>query len=881
MAKNNANTAKANKTTTMAGNTDTSKSGVGAAAVFNIVIFAIFVLGFLFLRPKCRRVYQPRSTVKSVSRRNRPKPLSPGIFGWFKDLVTRPESLILRDAGLDGYFFLRYLRFLFLICVVGMICLYPVLLPVNATGGAGMDGFDLLSFSNVQNPNRYYAHVLLGWIFFGFILFSLYRELVYYTAVRQAVLTSPAYANLISSRSILIGTVPKDYLSENAMASLFDGVKHVFINRKYGDLTDKVKERTKLSGKLESAEVKLLKTAVKNRLTSEKKKKLTPIEGEDINDYVPQKKRPTHKLKPLIGKKVDTIDYAPEKIEELNAEIEDLQRSHKTFSPQNSAFVIFRSQEAAEVAVQTLCHHRAFQMCPRYIGVRPDDVIWPNLRLFWWERCIRTVGAVAAITALVIFWAVPVAFVGALSNIKSLMDKLPWLSFLNNLPDVIFGLVSSLLPTILLAVLMMLLPIFIRLMAKVSGCVSYTQVEYWTQNAYFAFQVVQVFLVTTLASGATAVVTQIIDDPTSAMNLLAENLPKASSFYISYFLLQGFMACGGMLLQIVTLILFYAMSNLLDSTPRQKWNRYSVLVGPGWGTVFPVYANLGVIAITYSIISPIVIGFSALTFGLIYLAFLHNLMFIQLPTNGRGIFYARAIYQTFTGLYLAEVCLLGLFVVAKSWGPIVLQAIFLGFTVFVQVNMQNAFEPLQNNLPRELMRDSSSKSVSSTYEEERGSSEHTGTQEKSLKKNMTASSRGDDPESEAVNRNGKIPLAGAAGKQMGAATRYFKPHLYLTPEKIQSDFLPSAFHDPTPDLTEEEEEVAYNHPSVTDPRPMVWMPRDPYGLSEIEVSKVRQHGVPCSDEGSWFEINEKKKKANIVTTHDATQVPIWKEEKDY
>ena len=56
---------------------------------------------------------------------------------------------------------------------------------------------------------------------------------------------------------------------------------------------------------------------------------------------------------------------------------------------------------------------------------------------------------------------------------------------------------------------------------------------------YMAFQVIQVFLVTTFASGAASVVTQIIDNPSSATTLLAENLPKASNFYISYFILQG------------------------------------------------------------------------------------------------------------------------------------------------------------------------------------------------------------------------------------------------------------------------------------------------------------------------------------------------------
>lgn len=59
------------------------------------------------------------------------------------------------------------------------------------------------------------------------------------------------------------------------------------------------------------------------------------------------------------------------------------------------------------------------------------------------------------------------------------------------------------------------------------------------QSWYFPFQVIQVFLVTTFASGASSVASQIVQNPSSAVTLLAKNLPKASNFYIAYFILFG------------------------------------------------------------------------------------------------------------------------------------------------------------------------------------------------------------------------------------------------------------------------------------------------------------------------------------------------------
>ena len=110
-----------------------------------------------------------------------------------------------------------------------------------------------------------------------------------------------------------------------------------------------------------------------------------------------------------------------------------------------------------------------------------------------------------------------------------------------------------------------------------------------------AFQVVQVFLVTTIASGASTVVTQIIKEPSSATNLLAENLPKASNFYISYIVVQGLGIAAGNLLNIGALVMINIVGKFLDSSPRKLFKRYITLAGLGWGTLYPQFGNLGII----------------------------------------------------------------------------------------------------------------------------------------------------------------------------------------------------------------------------------------------------------------------------------------------
>ena len=137
-------------------------------------------------------------------------------------------------------------------------------------------------------------------------------------------------------------------------------------------------------------------------------------------------------------------------------------------------------------------------------------------------------------------------------------------------------------------------------MAKLSGEVTLARVELKTQAWYMAFQVVQVFLITTFASGASAVVSQIIATPSSATTLLAENLPKASNFYISYFIVQGLGIASGNLLNIGALAMLTVVGKFLDKSPRKIFQRYITLAGLGWGSLYPQFGNLGVIGISSS-----------------------------------------------------------------------------------------------------------------------------------------------------------------------------------------------------------------------------------------------------------------------------------------
>ena len=298
------------------------------------------------------------------------------------------------------------------------------------------------------------------------------RESIYYINVRQAYLLSPLYANRMSSRTVLFTSVPQQFLEERMIRRLFgDRVKNFWISTDSSALEKKVKERNKIALKLEGAEIKLIKLANKQRLKKGgtiHEEEATGSNGVDANGesgsiasrWVLPNKRPTHRLKFLVGKKVDTINWCRSELQRLEPEIKAEQAKHRAqeFKAVGSVFVEFYTQSDAQAAYQTTAHHLPLHMAPRYIGINPEDVVWDNLRIKWWERLVRYAATVGFVTALIIFWAIPVAFVGFLSNIGQLRASQAWLSWMYKIPDVIFGVVSGLLPSILMAVLMVSVP---------------------------------------------------------------------------------------------------------------------------------------------------------------------------------------------------------------------------------------------------------------------------------------------------------------------------------------------------------------------------------------------------------------------------------------
>lgn len=126
------------------------------------------------------------------------------------------------------------------------------------------------------------------------------------------------------------------------------------------------------------------------------------------------------------------------------------------------------------------------------------------------------------------------------------------------------------------------------------------------------------------------------------------------------------------------------------------------------GTNYPIYTTFFVIAISYSCIAPLVLGFAAIGLLLFYLGYRYNFIYVyQVPYDTKGLMYARALQQLFVGVYLAILCMIGLFALkiadsTKMLGPLILMIIFLIFTILYHISLNAALQPLLAYLPKTL-----------------------------------------------------------------------------------------------------------------------------------------------------------------------------------
>ncbi|KAH0340249.1 DUF221-domain-containing protein, partial [Aureobasidium melanogenum] len=849
----------------------------GGSSSYNKLVFTVvpllivaipMVLAFLYLRQKQHRIYAPRTFLNTLEEEEKtPKPAY-GMFNWISAFRKLPDQYVLNHQTLDNYLFIRYFRMLTYICLVGTIITWVFLLRVNYNGGGSQSELDMFTFSNVSDPNKLYWHAVCAWLFLGFVMFVITKETLYYINLRQAYLTTPRNATRMSTRVVLFTGVPPDMRHEKWIKADFFGVKRVWLATDCTELEKLVNNMNDTAIALEESEIQLSTIATKKHLKGENHFANDPERaGTATQQWIAAKERPSKRIA-MVGRRLDAIEMYREQLKAVIPKVEALQKRHvqgyEKLLP--AAFVEFETQRAAQLAYSDPFWKQPGKMEAATIGISsPNEIVWPNLAIGKPERWARTIIANTIVILLIVFWSVPVGLVGSLADIDNLAQTFPPLGFVNKLPSSTKGAIGGLLPTLLISAILALVPIICRFTARKAGSITLAQIELRTQGWYFAFQVVQVFLITTFSSGASTVAKQIWNNPGQAPKLLADNLPTASTFYLSFFILQGVAVTASTIFQIVPFLIFNVLAPFLDTTPRRKFERFVTLTGLSWGDTYPKFTLFAVIAISYSCIAPLVLGFAMLGIYFLYLAFRYNVFYVlTMALDTKGDAYGRALQHLSVGIYLAEICLIGLMGARGADGPAKLMVVLLVLTAIYQTYLNMILAPLTNTLSDKLMAENEEEALVQADEE-------------GATAPIDMGGNGVQPKQIAPYSNNKAANAFVEHFKRGGL---FAPFLFNGSKSnypaLRRQLWDAFPGQPAPAIPEETLKHAYHHPAITAKPPKLWIVKDELGVSTQEIKETKKV-IDISDEGARF--NEKGKIE--WDEDDVRKAPIWKDRVEY
>jgi hypothetical protein len=816
-----------------------------------LVYFGIFVL----VRNVYTQFYAPRTFLGTVPEKHR-TPVSRLKEGWwFADYKNLSDVFVLKHNSLDAYLYLRFLRNIIWICFLTACVTFPILLPVNATGGGIARQLDKLTFSNIDKNSHIWAHVVVGWVVFVGIFLFIAWERLQLIGTRQACYLDEAYTSRLSSRTVLFLNVPREALEPSQVKQAFgEDAERSWPVTDNKELNDLVEKRNAVAMDLERTQTGMIIAAVKRNKGKSGQSSGASAEEQSL---VPQSRRPTKRNPPVIGTKVDRLDDDREQLRNLVNRVKLLRTAPDEDTPDRSAvFVSFSSQQAAHVAFQTITFQPRIPLQDRYLAVQPKEVLWGNLAKPVAVRVSKASLALAFVGAFTIFFTIPVGLIGTLSNAKELANRYEFFSWLNRLPRPILDLLTGLVPPYLTSSFVSYVVKLFRHIAKLSGEPTTPQAELKTQNWFFMFQIIQVFIVTTFSSGVASVLAKVMEDPSQTPTLLAANLPKASNFYLTYIILQGTTNAANNLLNYGDLFEYLFYEYFWDKTPREQFTTFAQMKGTPWAAWYPKFTNLFVIAIAYSCIAPLVTGFSAVGIFFYYLSYRYGLLYVrQTKIDTKGEAYKRALQHMPTGLYFAQLCMIGLFSARGAVVQTALMITLLVITAVANLLLDRMLRPLDLYL-----------GVDKWQQEEVP---------------VLAERDGIDPDDDAALH------AASHGRRLGLKNLPNPAPRWLsdlfdsiissarerTKAMLQDD---SHSSEDAPKLSDEDIDKAYLNPTLTSKTPKIWIPRDPLGISKEEIRQNENVDIATTDEGA-----EVREDGKMIWNHHFEQVPIFNRPKVY
>uniref|UniRef100_A0A0E0L253 Uncharacterized protein n=1 Tax=Oryza punctata TaxID=4537 RepID=A0A0E0L253_ORYPU len=640
-----------------------SLTDIGVAAGINILSALGFLLAFAVLRiqPINDRVYFPKWYLKGT--RSSPRSLGTvfskfvnadlstyiRFLNWMPAALQMPEPELIEHAGLDSAVYVRIYLLGLKIFVPIAVLAFIVLVPINWTSGTlekekslSYDQIDKLSISNLgKGSKRFWAHIVMAYVFTFWTFYVLYREYKVVTTMRLRFLANQN--RRADQYTVLVRNVPPD-----PDETVSEHVEHFFaVNHRDHYLSHQtVYNANTLAGLVEQ------KKGLQNWL----------VYYENQHAKNPAKK-PTMKtgLWGLWGKRVDAIEHYTTAIEELCKQ--EGEERQKVITDPNAimpaAFVSFKSRWGAAVCAQTQQTSNPTLWLTEW-APEPRDVFWPNLAIPFVELSVRRLIMAVALFFLTFFFMIPIAIVQSMANLDDIERMLPFLKPIierNSLKSIVQGF----LPGIALKIFLILLPTFLMMMSKIEGHTSLSGLDRRTASKYYLFLFVNVFLGSVITGTAFQQLNNFIHQSANKIpEIVGESIPMKATFFITYVMVDGWAGVAAEVLRLKPLVMFHIKNTFLVRTERDR----EQAMDPGsldFGTTEPRIQLYFLLGLVYAVVTPILLPFIIVFFSLAYLVFRHQIINVYNQQYESGAqFWPDVQRRLVIALIVSQILLLGL-----------------------------------------------------------------------------------------------------------------------------------------------------------------------------------------------------------------------------
>eukprot|EP00002_Diphylleia_rotans_P001178 TRINITY_DN10651_c0_g1_i1.p1 TRINITY_DN10651_c0_g1~~TRINITY_DN10651_c0_g1_i1.p1 ORF type:complete len:737 (-),score=121.95 TRINITY_DN10651_c0_g1_i1:103-2313(-) len=590
-------------------------------------IFLVVVVMFSILYRRFPAVYNPRhSTLMQGD----------GYSNLVERIFSQSDASLISMAGVDGFALLLFLRLIMWMFAAFGIYGLIVLIPINYYGELNTNGLESISMSNIEPSSDYiWAHLVSAYLYTGVAMYLAY----YYTSVAQRARFESLKSYEIEHYTTIVQGIPTSSRSQEGVRQFFDqiygsDILGISVAQVVKELPEVIQERVEAIEKLHVAEHEFQRT------------------GEPVIQNIG--------FLGLLGPEVEACSYYQQKIQDLTHGIKAL-REGMIYPPADSgtAFVTFRNPITCILAAQSL-HHLSPSCWIVQKAPHPDDVFWQNINIPLKAKYLFWLLGETATFFFVIFYAVPISFIAALSNAKALSKDVEFLEVIAE-NDFLRSIFEGLLPAVLLIAFDICTPLLLIAITKFQGVNTYTEIDSGLLCKFYGLQIFNVFFVTLIAGSVFDSLSDIIDEPSDILDLLGSSIPQVSSFFMVYILLQTLVSLPMSMLRIGPLLTFYYTHSISNMTEMQKENS----VRPqliSFGSVYPQLLLVLLISITYSTIAPVIIPVAFSFFAMNYFVYAYQLIFCVVSRcDTGGTFWPIAIRRLIFALIIYQLTLTGYF----------------------------------------------------------------------------------------------------------------------------------------------------------------------------------------------------------------------------